>query len=85
MWKLCINDQLFIHAISIFSSIEDKHQLDFSAEKVLRLAFHDCIPYITEEGAIEGGCDGCLNMDQDLKGNMGLQYTIATLEKLYQE
>ena len=76
---------MFIHAISIFSSIEDKHQLDFSAEKVLRLAFHDCIPYITEEGAIEGGCDGCLNMDQDLKGNMGLQYTIATLEKLYQE
>ena len=69
----------------MFSSIEDKHQLDFSAEKVLRLAFHDCIPYITEEGVIEGGCDGCLNMDQDLKGNMGLQYTIATLEKLYQE
>jgi len=69
----------------IFNSIEDKHQLDFSAEKVLRLAFHDCIPYITEEGVIEGGCDGCLNMDQDLKGNMGLQYTIATLEKLYQE
>ena len=52
---------------------------------LMRLAFHDCIPYITEEGAIEGGCDGCLNMDQDLKGNMGLQYTIATLEKLYQE
>ena len=40
---------------------------------------------MNDEGEIEGGCDGCLNMEQDLQGNMGLQYTIATLEKLYLE
>ena len=40
---------------------------------------------MNDQGEIEGGCDGCLNMEADLKGNMGLQYTIATLEKLYLE
>ena len=32
-----------------------------------------------------GGCDGCLNMDEDVKDNMGLQHTIAVLEKIYME
>ena len=30
---------------------------------LLRLAFHDCIPYDDDTGAIHGGCDGCLNWD----------------------
>ena len=46
-----------------------------------RLVFHDCIPYVGGGG----GCDGCLNMDENLDGNMGLQHTLATLEKLYLE
>ena len=32
-----------------------------------------------------GGCDGCLNMDEDVKDNMELQHTIAVLEKVYME
>merc|ERR1712038_1732160 len=31
-----------------------------SAAKVLRLAFHDCVPYTAAGGAVNG-CDGCLN------------------------
>ena len=29
--------------------------------KLLRLSFHDCVPYIDADGKISGGCDGCLN------------------------
>ena len=53
----------------------------FKERKMLRLAFHDCIPY--EDGT--GGCDGCLNLDENLEGNDGLQFTAAVLEKLYIE
>ena len=56
----------------------------FSSRKLLRLAFHDCVPYTN--GITDGNpCDGCLNMDANLEHNNGLQYTIAVLEKLYQE
>ena len=51
----------------------------FNERKMLRLAFHDCAPY--EDGS--GGCDGCLNMDENLDDNNGLQYTVAVLEKMY--
>ena len=53
----------------------------FNERKMLRLAFHDCVPY--EDGT--GGCDGCLNLDKDLEHNNGLQFTVAVLEKLYTE
>jgi len=29
--------------------------------KLLRLSFHDCVPYLTGEGEVRGGCDGCIN------------------------
>ena len=51
----------------------------FNERKMLRLAFHDCFLY--EDGT--GGCDGCLNLDDNLHGNDGLQYSVAVLEKLY--
>ena len=31
------------------------------ASKLLRLAFHDCVPYIRDDGSVSGGCDGCIN------------------------
>ena len=49
--------------------------------KMLRLAFHDCLKY--DDGT--GGCDGCLNLDENLEGNDGLQFAVAVLEKLYIE
>ena len=52
--------------------------------KLLRLAFHDCVPYLDDSGNIQGGgCDGCLNLDENLKNNNGLQYPVATLERLF--
>ena len=48
---------------------------------LMRLAFHDCIPYVGGGG----GCDGCLNLDENLKGNFGLQHSAAVLEKIYKE
>ena len=71
--------------------------LGFFAAKLVRLSFHDCVPY--KDGS--GGCDGCLNWKNvtdrytgenkwkfrhaDLKegGNTGLEYTVAVLEKIY--
>ena len=51
----------------------------FNERKMLRLAFHDCVPY--QDGS--GGCDGCLNLDDNLEDNNGLQYIVAVLEKMY--
>ena len=39
-WK-CINEEKCDH---IFADVDEK--LQFSREKVLRLAFHDCVPYV---------------------------------------
>ena len=58
-----------------------RQDIAFNERKMLRLAFHDCVPY--EDGT--GGCDGCLNLDENLEGNDGLQFTVAVLEKLYIE
>ncbi len=55
--------------------------LAFTEAKALRLAFHDCFLY--EDGT--GGCDGCLNLDENLEANTGLQHTAAILEKIYTE
>merc|ERR1719411_1982175 len=55
--------------------------LGFSPTKAIRLAFHDCIPY--EDGT--GGCDGCLNFDENIDGNNALQHSAAILEKIYKE
>ena len=49
--------------------------LGFSPTKAIRLAFHDCVPY--EDGT--GGCDGCLNLDDNLAHNNVLQPTVALL------
>merc|ERR1719510_1991405 len=46
-------------------------KFSFSPKKMLRLAFHDCIPYMSGGE----GCDGCLNLDENLKGNFGLQHS----------
>ena len=59
----------------------ERQDIAFNERKMLRLAFHDCVPY--EDGT--GGCDGCLNLDENLEGNDGLQFTVAVLEKLYIE
>ena len=53
------------------------HSVGFTPSKALRLAFHDCIPY--ENG--DKGCDGCLNLDEDINDNAGLQMTAAVLRK----
>lgn len=60
----------------------------FSSRKLLRLAFHDCVPY--EKPNYGRPCDGCINLDTDdqdgnLEHNNGLQYTVAVLEKLWLE
>ena len=50
----------------------------FSSRKLLRLAFHDCLPY--KNGPSRGSpCDGCLNLDGGLHDHNGLQYPIAVL------
>ena len=73
---------------SVFDSCKDyvagknlqkvKYQLAFTPRKALRLAFHDCFKY--KEGTM--GCDGCLNFDENLDGNHGLQHTAAILVSL---
>ena len=59
----------------------DQRQDDiaFSSRKLLRLAFHDCVPY--ENGGDGKPCDGCINLEKDinLEHNNGLQQTIAVL------
>ena len=62
-YEICTTKEKCDHA---FSDRDKKFQ--FSPEKVLRLVFHDCIPYKGENGAVFGGCDGCLNLDENLKG-----------------
>ena len=47
-------------------------KLRFSPEKVLRLVFHDCIPYKDDDDDVVGGCDGCLNLDENLEGKQQL-------------
>ena len=53
----------------------------FSPEKAIRLAFHDCQPYV--DGS--GGCDGCINFEENVAENDVLQHSVGVLEKLYQE
>ena len=66
-----------------------------TAEKALRLGFHDCLKY--SDGS--GGCDGCLNWDgvgkrwtgfgkmnfpvQTNTDNNGLEYMVDVLEGIY--
>ena len=52
--------------------------LAFSETKAIRLAFHDCVPY---EGGI-GGCDGCINFDDNLVHNNVLQPSVALLVRI---
>ena len=42
----------------------------YSAPKVLRLTFHDCLKY--DDGT--GGCDGCLNWS-----GMGIRYMLVSV------
>ena len=60
---------------------DSNHRLDdlaFNERKMLRLAFHDCVPFADNSG----GCNGCLNMDENIHDNNGLHYTLATLVSL---
>ena len=80
------------------SNADERQNLLFFAAKLIRLSFHDCVPYKDWTG----GCDGCLNWSNitdryelympewkfkypDIKegGNTGLEYTVWILEKLY--
>ena len=54
-------------------------QLAFTPRKALRLTFHDCLKYESEPQGPGMGCDGCLNFDENLEGNNGLQHTVAIL------
>ena len=45
----------------------------------VRLAFHDCIPYDDGNGGTFGGCDGCMNFDENRGGNNALQHSVAIL------
>ena len=51
----------------------------FTERKAIRLAFHDCIPYDNGAGGTTGGCDGCMNFDENREGNNVLQHTAAIL------
>ena len=42
---------------------------------IVRLAFHDCQPYV--DGS--GGCDGCINFDVNVAENDVLQHSVAIL------
>ena len=46
-----------------FSNQKRVSQLRFSARKLLRLAFHDCVGYADDPQG--SGCDGCLNFDEN--------------------
>ena len=48
-YEKCINKEKCDH---IFADVDEK--LQFSREKVLRLAFHDCIPYVEGKEALIG-------------------------------
>ena len=65
-------------------SLENKYQGCFdksdkgrmqvpTGSKLLRLSFHDCVPYLNDNGDPEGGCDGCLNW-----ANMGTAWVGTT-------
>ena len=71
-WKEC---KYFVTGFN-FGNV--KKQLAFTPRKALRLAFHDCLKY--KDGGM--GCDGCMNFDENLDGNNGLQHTAAILVSL---
>ena len=50
-------------------------QMEFTEAKMIRLAFHDCIP--NKDGT--GGCDGCINFKDNLQHNNVLQPSVAML------
>lgn len=65
------------------SAIEPRQSVGFSAARVLRLSFHDCLK--SSKGT--GGCDGCLYYpapDVEAADNAGLEATAVWLENLYQ-
>ena len=49
--------------------------ISFTPSKAIRLAFHDCQPYI--DGT--GGCDGCINFEENVLENDVLQHSVAIL------
>ena len=51
----------------------------FTPSKAMRLAFHDCQPYV--DGS--GGCDGCLNLDVNVAENDVLQHSVAILVRFF--
>ena len=51
-----------------------KGAIIFNKPKAVRLAFHDCMPY--EDG---GGCDGCLNFEENEDEHNVLQHSVAIL------
>ena len=50
----------------------------FTPSKAMRLIFHDCQPYV--DGS--GGCDGCINFDENVAENDVLQHSVAILVHL---
>ena len=83
IWRMVAEGQELVEAAAnIRSDFPSKYS--FTARKALRMAFHDCIPYANGDGVAEG-CDGCLNLNANLKGNFGLQHSAAVLEKIYME
>merc|ERR1712018_282144 len=59
------------------------NKLKIGPNKLLRLAFHDCVGY--QDDPQGTGCDGCLKFDENRMENHGLQHTAAVLERLYTE
>ena len=49
--------------------------ISFTPSKAIRLAFHDCQPYV--DGS--GGCDGCINFEENVHENDVLQHSVAIL------
>jgi len=54
-----------------FEIFKDIRTQPSKASTIVRLSFHDCV----------GGCDGCINMDND--SNAGLQTAIDIMEDTY--
>lgn len=55
---------------------------------LLRLGFHDCMPYVNPEGALVNGCDGCLDpteIETQGQTHMGLKPIANHLQKIFED
>ena len=81
-----------IIATKILSKERIKSQAEGSQELVtanlLRLGFHDCMPYVNPEGQLVNGCDGCLDpaeIETQGQTHMGLKPIANHLQQIFED